>query len=226
MSPQTAAAGSSMVAAAYEQIRRRILDNVWPPGHRALEQEVALELGMSRTPVREALVQLQNEGLVEVIPRHGMRVLPVSPTDMREIYEILTALECMAAELLARRKPGDAELQPLMDASAAMDHALKQDDLDAWARADESFHAQLLELAGNRQLQATVLNYWDRAHRARMFTLRLRPKPVNSTIEHRQLVDCLRRGDAEGAAQVNRAHRERANRELLAIFERFKLAQM
>ncbi len=226
MNAQVAAAGSSMVDAAYEQMRRRILDNIWPPGHRALEQEVALELGMSRTPVREALVQLQNEGLVEVIPRHGMRVLPVSPTDMREIYQILTALECMAAELLARRKPSVAELQPLMNASAAMDLALKADDLDAWARADESFHAQLLELAGNRQLQATVLNYWDRAHRARMFTLRLRPKPVNSTKEHRELVDCLRRGDPDGAARVNRAHRERANRELLAIFERFKLAQM
>lgn len=59
-----------------------------------------------------------------------------------------------------------------------------------------------------------------------MFTLRLRPKPVNSTKEHRALVDCLRREEAEGAARVNRAHRERANRELLAIFERYKLAQM
>ncbi len=215
-----------MVDAAYEQIRRRILDNVWPPGHRALEQEVALELGMSRTPVREALLQLQNEGLVEVIPRHGVRVLPVSPTDMREIYEILTALECMAAELLARRKPGDEELQPLVAATDAMDAALKAGDLDAWAQADERFHAQLLELAGNRQLQATVFNYWDRAHRARMFSLRLRPAPVNSTREHMQLVERLRDGDPEGAAAVNRAHRERANRELLAIFERYKLAQM
>ena len=61
MIQRVAAVGSSMVEAAYEQIRRRILDNVWPPGHRALEQEVALELGMSRTPVREALAQLQNE---------------------------------------------------------------------------------------------------------------------------------------------------------------------
>lgn len=218
--------GPSLVHAAYEKIRRRILDNIWPPGHRALEQEVALELGMSRTPVREALLQLQNEGLVEVIPRHGVRVLPVSPTDMREIYEILTALECMAAELLARRKPGDEELQPLIAATDAMDAALKVDDLDAWAHADERFHAQLLELAGNRQLQATVFNYWDRAHRARMFSLRLRPAPVNSTREHMQLVERLRAGDPEGAAAVNRAHRERANRELLAIFERYKLAQM
>jgi DNA-binding GntR family transcriptional regulator len=216
----------SMGDSAYERIRRLILDNAWPPGHRALEQEVALALGMSRTPVREALMRLQNEGLVEVIPRHGMRVLPVSPADMREIYQILTALECMAAELLALRKPAAAELQPLVDATKAMDKALKADDLDAWAAADERFHSQLLELAGNRQLQATVLNYWDRAHRARMFSLRLRPKPVNSTKEHMQMLARLQAGDAEGAVQVTRAHRERANRELIAIFERYKLAQM
>jgi len=219
-------AGASLVDAAYAQIRRRILDNVWPPGHRALEQEVALALGMSRTPVREALMRLSNEGLVEVIPRHGVRVLPVSPTDMREIYEILTALECLAAELLARRKPSDAELKPLVDASKAMDKALKADDLDAWAAADERFHAHFIELAGNRQLQATVLNYWDRAHRARMFTLRLRPKPVNSTKEHRQMVERLRAGDADGAVAVTRAHRARANRELIAIFEHYRLQHL
>jgi len=215
-----------MVDAAYAQLRRRILDNDWPPGHRALEHEVATELGMSRTPVREALMRLQNEGLVEVIPRHGMRVLPVSGNDMQEIYQILTALECMAAELLAARKPSAKELQPLVDATQAMDKALRADDLDAWAAADERFHAQLIDLAGNRQLQTTVLNYWDRAHRARIFTLRLRPKPVNSTKEHMQMVERLRAGDAEGAARVTRAHRERARHELVTIFERFKLAQV
>ena len=215
-----------MVDAAHEQIRRRILDNAWPPGHRMLEQEVALALGMSRTPVREALVRLQAEGLVEVVPRHGMRVLPVSPTDMREIYEILTALECLAAEQLARRRPSDDEMRPLVEATDAMDRALAVDDLDAWARADELFHAQLVALAGNRLLQATVMNHWDRAHRARMFSLRLRPKPVNSTREHRALVERILAGDAEGAERENRAHRERASRELLAIFERYKLAQM
>ena len=226
MNAQAVNVGVSLVDAAYQQIRQRILDNIWPPGHRALEQEVALALGMSRTPVREALMRLRNEGLVEVIPRHGMRVLPVSPTDMREIYEILTALECMAAELLARRKPTDAELKPLVDASKAMDKALKVDDLDAWAAADERFHAHFIELAGNRQLQATVLNYWDRAHRARLFTLRLRPKPINSTKEHMQMVERLRAGDAEGAAQVTRAHRARATAELIAIFEHYRLQHL
>lgn len=216
----------SMVDEAYTQIRQRILDVVWMPGYQALEQDVALVLGMSRTPVREAMIRLQREGLVDVVPRHGMRVLPVSPTDMREIYQVLTALECMATELLAARKPSSEDLIPLVAATTAMDEALKVDDLDSWAVADERFHALLVELSGNRQLKATVLNYWDRAHRARMFTLRLRPKPVNSTKEHLQMVECLRAGDIEGAAQVTRTHRERANRELVAIFERYKLAHM
>jgi DNA-binding GntR family transcriptional regulator len=91
----------------YQALRARILDNLWPPGYQALEQALALELGVSRTPVREALIRLHNEGLVEVVPRHGVRVLPVSPVDMAEIYAILTSLESLAAELAAKRKtPG------------------------------------------------------------------------------------------------------------------------
>lgn len=228
MSKSTASTqdGLSLVDAAYQDMRRRILDNVWAPGWQALEQEIALQLGMSRTPVREALIRLANEGLVEVIPRRGMRVLPVSPTDMKEIYEILGALESMAAEMLAARKPSEAELKPLIVATQAMEKALARDDLDAWARADESFHEQLVTMAGNRLLAEAVFTHWDRAHRARMFTLRLRPKPVNSTQEHMALVERLREGDAAGASAVNREHRQRASRELLAIFERFRLQQM
>ncbi|HYF17610.1 MAG TPA: GntR family transcriptional regulator [Ramlibacter sp.] len=222
----TAAEPVSLVDAAYQDMRRRILDNLWAPGYQALEQEIALQLGMSRTPVREALIRLANEGLVEVIPRRGMRVLPVSPTDMKEIYEVLGALESAAAEMLAARKPDEEELKPLIAATQAMEAALARDDLDAWARADESFHEQLVTMAGNKVLADVVFSHWDRAHRARMFTLRLRPKPVNSTQEHMALVDRLRQGDAAGAAAANREHRQRASRELLAIFERFRLQQM
>jgi len=217
---------TSLVALAYQAIRRRILDNVYPPGWQALEQTLATELGISRTPLREALTRLQEEGLVEMIPRHGMRVLPVSPADMREIYVVLTALESAAAELLAQRRPAEAELRPLVEASRDMARALKADDLDAWAAADERFHQGLLELTGNQTLINAVGLVSDRAHRARMFTLRLRPKPVSSTQEHLALLERIRAGDAKGAVEVNRAHRERASRELLAIFERYRLRQM
>jgi DNA-binding GntR family transcriptional regulator len=216
----------SLVDAAYQALRQRILDNVYPPGHQALEQALAQALGISRTPLREALIRLQQEGLVEVIPRHGMRVLPVSPGDMRQIYEILAALESMAAELAARRRPSAAELAPLEQASRDMAKALKADDLEAWAEADERFHRHLVELSGNRLLVDTVLNFWDRAHRVRRMTLRLRPKPVHSTKEHTALVERIRAGDAAGANDVNRAHRERASKELLGLLERYRFQHL
>ena len=222
----SAAAGGSLVESAYRTMRQRILDNVWPPGHRALEQELALLLGMSRTPVREALIRLQNEGLVEVVPRHGASVLPVSADDMRDIYEMLTALESTAAELAVRRRPGEAQLKPLLDASRDMARALKEDDLDAWAAADESFHRHLVALSGNRLLIDAVQNCWDRAHRARMVTLRMRPKPTHSTREHMEVVENIRSGDARAAFEAHRAHRERGSRELLAILEHYRLKNL
>lgn len=227
LKPSTSATvPASLVEAAYQAIRGRILDNRWPPGHQALEQALALELGMSRTPVREALIRLKNEGLIEVVPRHGMRVAPVSPTDMKEIYEILTSLEAMAAELAAKRRPTTAELAPLEKATRDMDRSLKKDDLDAWAEADERHHRHLIELCGNRKLAGIVYNYWDRAHRARMFTLRLRPKPTASTAEHLAVVEAIRRGDAVTARELHRQHRERGSRELLAILDRYRVSQV
>ena len=222
----TLVAHGSRVDAAYAAIRRRILDNVYPPGHQVLEGALAEELSISRTPVREALIRLANEGLVEVIPRHGMRVLPVSSSDMREIYVVLTALESAAAEILALRRPSDEQLRPLVAATRDMTRALKADDLDAWAAADERFHQGLVELTGNQTLMDAVARLGDRVHRARAFTLRLRPKPINSTREHMAMIERIRAGDGRGAVQVNRAHRERASRELLAIFERFRMQQM
>jgi DNA-binding GntR family transcriptional regulator len=221
-----AAPAPSLVDRAYGEIRARILDNEWPPGHQALEQELALLLGMSRTPVREALIRLRNEGLIDVVPRHGMRVMPVSPTDMRDIYQVLTSLEATAAELAAQRRPTRAELAPLERASRDMVAALRDDDLRAWAAADERFHRSLLELSGNRLLVALVENVWDRAHRARMFTLQLRPRPVQSTRDHDAVVQAIRRGDAAAAYRLHRAHRERGGRELTAILERFQFRQV
>jgi DNA-binding GntR family transcriptional regulator len=214
-------AADSLVDLACQKLRQRILDNEWPPGARALEQELALELGMSRTPVREALIRLSNEGLVEVVPRHGVRVLPVSAADMDEIYRVIGSLEATAAEIIAERRPKAAELKPLEDATRAMDVALKADDLAAWAAADEVFHRTLVELAGNRLLAGIVYNFWDRAHRARMFTQRLRAKPVNSTQDHLELVRALKRGDKQAARELHLAHRERARIELTAILARY-----
>jgi DNA-binding GntR family transcriptional regulator len=217
---------SGAVERVYQALRARILDNVWPPGYQALEQALALELGVSRTPVREALIRLHNEGLVEVVPRHGMRVLPVSPDDMAEIYAVLTSLESLAAELAAQRRPGAAALVPLEAACREMEAALAADDLDAWAKADERFHVQLVSLAGNRRLAEVVSNFWDRAHRARMVTLRMRPRPLHSTREHRAVMKAIHAGDAARARDLHRAHRERGAAELTGILKQFRLSSL
>lgn len=215
-----------MADAAYTTMRKKILDNVWPAGFQATEGDVATELSMSRTPVREALMKLQQEGLIKVTPRHGMQVLPISPEDMEQIYQILTSLESTAAELVAERGLDDEALKPLIEATEAMDQALKVDDLDAWAVADEQFHTHLLMLCGNEYLRGVVLNFWDRAHRARMVTLRMRPKPIHSTREHIELVAAIRAGDAALAGSAQRAHRKRAGTELLSLLKRLGLSRL
>ncbi|PLW78577.1 GntR family transcriptional regulator [Cohaesibacter celericrescens] len=208
---------------AYNRLKHAILTNELLPGYQAPEPEVAAWLNMSRTPVREALIQLQSEGLVELIPRRGVRVLPIQAKDMREIYEILSALEPSAAENIARRGLTEEDLAPLEQATSEMEQALDANDLIAWAEADDRFHRALLEINGNERLNKIVSALIDQAHRARMMTLRLRKKPVKSTQDHRKILEYLRNGEAKKAGALFRQHRNRASTELLNILEDFKV---
>lgn len=207
----------SLVERAYVEMRRRILQNEWPANFTALEEEIAIELGMSRTPVREALIQLEAQGLVTLRPRHGMQVQPISADDMAEIYQIITALEAQAAELVARRGLSDSDLQLLEEPAEIMERALESDDRVAWALADEDFHRTLVRLSGNSRLAAMVASVSDQTHRVRMATIHQRPRPVVSTLEHRLLVDALRRSDAEGARELQRLHRRRGGEVMIGI---------
>ncbi|MDR5760442.1 GntR family transcriptional regulator [Caballeronia sp. LZ035] len=210
----------------FAQIRARILDNALRPGAYATEQDLAESFGVSRTPVREAMVRLRDEGLVELVPRRGMRVLPVSVADMREIYQILTSLEATAAELVATRKPAAKDLQALERACVAMDRALAKDDLEAWAAADEAFHLHLLKLCGNARLEQIVRKYWDQIHRVRFITLKLGPKPHASAGEHREIVAALARADADTAQRLFREHRARGVQKQLDTLRDFRLDQV
>jgi DNA-binding GntR family transcriptional regulator len=221
--PRKAGERSGLVEIAYAALRGRILDNDMKPGFQALEAELALGLGMSRTPVHEALLRLQADGLVEIQPRRGVRVLPISPEDMREIYEILTCVEAAAAELLASRRPSVAELVGLERAVADMERALARNDLKAWADADERFHRAILELCGNRRLARIGLTFQGQVRRARMVTLRLRAKPYKSNAAHKALVQCIKRGDAAAAGKNHRHQRQRGSDELMAILKRYEL---
>lgn len=215
----------SLVERAYNEIRRRILDNEYPPSHQVLEFDLATELRMSRTPVREALVRLQNENFVRIIPRHGMRVVPLSLVDLQDMYETLLALELMAVERLARSRPSPAVLAPIDKALDDMDRSLRSKDTDGWARADERFHRTLVALCGNARLVAIVESLWDQGHRARMTTMRLRPTLKLSNREHRAVRDAIQEGEWREACAVHRRHFARATREILSLLAQTGLAR-
>jgi DNA-binding GntR family transcriptional regulator len=211
---------------AYGRLKSDILENRLPPGLMVPEPEIAHRLGMSRTPVREALITLQSEGLVELIPRRGVRILPISPKDMCEIYELLTLLEPEAAADLAEQTENGGTIAALEDSTAEMEQALRENDLDRWAKADDAFHRELLRAKGNRRLLVFVSNLFDQAHRARMVTLRLRALPWQSTEEHRAILTAISNGNADEARAIFRLHRERAADELLGVLEKSRLSNL
>jgi DNA-binding GntR family transcriptional regulator len=211
---------------AYRRLKRLILDNEIAAGSQMLELEAAARLGMSRTPVREAMVRLEQEGMVELRPRHGMRVLPISPDALAEIYDILTALEGMAAEVAARKGASPVQLAGLQQAVNEMEDALAADELLRWSEADARFHRLLVEIAGNRRLLAIVEQVSDQAHRARSTTLRLRPKPVGSNRDHAALVQAIRDRNPERAREIHEQHRRRAAEMLVALVRDFGLKQL
>ena len=115
--------------------------------------------------------QLEQEGFVEMRPRHGMRVLPLSAKDMEEVYAILTELEPLAIELAAKNGLTDSHIADMQKAVDDMDDCLKRDDLNGWAKADDRFHSLLAKLSGNQRLEKTISNFADQVHRARKATL-------------------------------------------------------
>lgn len=211
---------------AYLDIKRRILDNELSPNIIILEKELADLLGMSRTPVREALIKLSNEGMVEVRPRHGMRVLPISVEDMMEIYQILTALEVQAAEIVAEKGLDEEQLFQINRILDEMDAALAADDLEGWNNADESFHLLLVKFSGNKRLISVVNTYFDQSHRARLFTLRLRPKPTNSNNDHRNVIAAIKERDVKKASQCHREHRDKSGRMLVSLLEKMNIVNL
>ena len=218
----------SLVADAYQALKNAIRDNAFAPGYQGSEQEIALRLGMSRTPVHEALIRLQEEGLVRVLPKRGVVVLALSPEDMREVYDVIIALEGMAAELIAgmstaARRPIVAALETI---NAEMKIALQRDELDAWAQADDRFHRTLIDRSGNMRLARLANTIMDQSHRARMITLRLRAKPTKSIKEHQAITASIKSGDPMLSCSNAQDHRRRARSELLPLLDQFGMKHL
>ena len=207
----------------FRRLRDAIVDCTFLPGEQLKDADLAEWLGVSRTPVREALVRLQNERFVQLIPRHGMRVVPLSIQELREVYEVLTSLELTAIDRLARLDLEEAALATIEKTVDEMDLAVRKKDVDAWAKADERFHRILVTLCGNQRLVTMVEMLWEQGHRARMTTVRLRASLEQSNREHRALLDAIRQRDWRQARTRHAKHRERAMTEILNLLHQTRL---
>ncbi len=209
--------------AVYQKIRGKILCNEFRPGMQLLEQDLVAMFGVSRTPIREALIRLQNEHLVQIVPRHGMRVRNVSMADLQEVFAIQTSLEATAAEALADRKPGARELKALDKDCDEIERAFAKGDRDAWGIACEGFYQRLVEMSGNARLLQIVNECNEQLRRVRELTLRLIDLDASHAQLLRAVVDALKRADGAAAEALCREHRGLILKSRIEALQRYKI---
>lgn len=200
-----------MVVAAEQaavQLRRSILEGELAPGSRLGEVELAAQLGMSRTPVREALRSLSAQGLVEILPNRGARVVRWSATDLEEIYELRSMLESHAARRAATRISSDAIT--LMDSLCdEMEWCAGCGDNVEFAKLTEfnaQFHGVILQAADSNRLEIMLDSLVQFSLMVRTFTRYSREALLRSMSHHRELTAAMRARSPEWAAAVMQTH--------------------
>lgn len=221
--PPRGARLTALAERAYREIKQMVLDNRVHGGEYLLEEDLVRAVGVSRTPVREALVQLQNEGLIAIVPRRGIRVVPLTVEDIREVHDIMQWLESQAAYALASRADRAPHVKALRRHVAAMRRALARGDLDAWARENDLFHIGLVASSGNTRLVRICGNLLEQSHRVRTFTLRLRKPPSRTTDAHTGMLKAIEDGDGEKAVAIQVANKKAWLAELTEIVARLGL---
>ncbi|MEZ5174967.1 MAG: GntR family transcriptional regulator [Acidimicrobiia bacterium] len=204
---------------AAERIRAAILNGTLYPGERLVEDRLAQELNVSRHPIREALRTLQLEGFVDIEPRRGATVSRVSTEEASELFEVLMALDGLAArsaasaigpEILAQIDTILADATAILDASTS----LSQSDLAELADLNLRFHTLITRAGGNRQLLDTMTPLRDRIQWIQTAVNRRRPEL--SWSEHRSIREAIGSGDGDRAESLARAHIEAARITYLA----------
>jgi GntR family transcriptional regulator, rspAB operon transcriptional repressor len=203
---------------AYLIIRKAIRNLKLPPGEMFLEREMTEMLDMSRTPVREALVRLEMDGWIRLIPRKGFSVEPIKKESIQQICQIAEALDGVAAELATLNidEEGLQKLESLIDLQESL---LYESNLKTWADVDDEFHNLIIDYSRNERLKGVMDSHSDQLYRARVYTINDRELPVRSIIEHRAIVAAMKARDSKAAQTLMHSHRQRGSQEILAILE-------
>lgn len=186
-------------------IEERIATGFYLPGVRLDESDLASEFGVSRTPVREALFQLEMSGLIEIRPRRGAIVKNLSPQELFEMFEVMAELEGMCARLASRRM-SEAEVLALRQAHNACEAARQNGDPDEYYQLNRVFHESIYKGSHNTFLTEQAMNLHRRLAPYRRLQLRVRGRMDKSLDEHERIVRSIEQGDENAAADVVRSH--------------------
>ena len=206
---------SNASAAATQAIREAILEGRLAPGSRLKEEQLASELGISRTPIREALLVLQTDGLVESAPNRGASVRSYAPADLDEMYQLRALLEGHAARVAAGRI-GAAALDRLGKSCARFDAFRDAGDLEALAAENQLFHETILAATGSDRLIAMVKKVVEVPLVYRSFVWYSDEQRLISGHYHRQIAAALSARDSERAEAIMKAHVHEARDFLVA----------
>ena len=209
----------------FDVLMSAIMQGQLSPGERLLEVQLADEMGVSRTPVREAIRRLELEGLVVMVPRKGAYVAGLSINDVEEVYEIRTVLETLAVRLAAQRmQPADyAQLDELAEKMCA---TWQEGNVDNWVSLDASFHELLYKFSRNERLVSMMSNIMEQLSRYRIISLANVEVRHNSLSEHQDLIEALKRHDSEAAAAAVEKHIENTKQSLVNMLkEKFAAAE-
>lgn len=205
---------ASATEKAYEAIRQEILNNELRSGEPVPVERFVQELRLSRTPVREAILRLQREGLIEIRPRMGTFVSHLDIRQIRDMYELRRVLEGHAAKLAASRVPRDA-VRCLQKELRAYAIDRPKPDCKGMSGSGKKVHALILENCGNMALADMLRSMQDHFVRFRSISLEIPEKVISSHNEHLAILDALDRRDCEQAEKLVHQHFEHAAQFLL-----------
>lgn len=188
-----------------ERLRQRIFAHELPPGARIDEQALAIDYGISRTPLREALKVLAAEGLVTLRPRRGCFVTEVSEQDLDDIFPLMAMLEGRCAlEATTRATPGNlAELDKL---HGQLERFAESHEIERFFEANQAFHYQIQEMSGNRRLRQVIQDLRKVLKLTRLLSLGIDGRLQQSLAEHAAILAAIKAGDAAGAQAAMHDH--------------------
>lgn len=200
----------------FQTLRQAILHGELKPGERLMEIHLAQKLGVSRTPVREAIRKLELEGLVLMIPRKGAVVAEITMTDLEDVLEVRMALEELAVKS-ACRKITQEQLAEVKRLAAEFRKLLYSEDVTACAEADVAMHDAIYEATGNRRLVQMLNNLREQMYRYRMEYLKDRQAHSFLVEEHEEIVNALENRDEKRALEATCRHIERQRDHIISL---------